>query len=504
MFKIKLKKSWLIIVVIILVIAGYYIIKAVYKNPLESYAIEKVSRGEVAQEVSETGNVEATQNINLAFKAIGKVSRINVFVGDDVKKGDILAELDSSQILAQLNSAQASLGGANIEYDKLITGATPEDIKTYQIAVDSAENDLQSSYNSALNTLDDAYTKIYNAYTVVVSVQKDNFILQDQPGVKVTESKADIALNMESARTYLDKAKASQANGDIENAVSQMSIALNNISSDLSVIRQQCNEGVYYINISAADKSSLDTHKGYINTASTNVTTARTNINADKLDLQEAKDDLALKIVAARPEDVDISKSQIQQAQANVYLYQSQLSDSRLISPINGKITELNIRAGQVISSSQSAVNLLSLEPFQIKAAVYEQDIVNVTVGNSVDINLVAFPRQTFEGKILSIDPGETIIDNVVYYQVTIEFPEQPEGIRSGMTADIVIKTNKKLDVLRVPRNAIDIIKGKALVQIANGKEVEDREIETGLEGNDYIEILSGLQEGDEIVIGRK
>ena len=153
---------------------------------------------------------------------------------------------------------------------------------------------------------------------------------------------------------------------------------------------------------------------------------------------------------------------------------------------------------------AQSAINLLSTDPFEIKVAVYEQDIVNVKVGNDVKIDLVAFPKNAFLGKVLSIDPAETIIDNVVYYEITIDFPDQPEGIRSGMTADITIETNKKDNVLMVPKNVVQNLGGKDLVQVVKNGKIENREIITGLEGNEYYEVLSGLSDGDTIITGKK
>ncbi|MCX6765109.1 MAG: biotin/lipoyl-binding protein, partial [Candidatus Nealsonbacteria bacterium] len=144
----KISKTWLVIIVIILMIVGYYIAKSVFKNPTDAYVLEKVSKGDVVQEVSETGSVKATENISLGFKSIGKIAKINIAVGDKVKKGDVLAELDSSQISAQLQSARAALNYTANQYDS---------------GVASAKDNLQSAYKSALNVLSDAYTEIYNA-----------------------------------------------------------------------------------------------------------------------------------------------------------------------------------------------------------------------------------------------------------------------------------------------------------------------------------------------------
>jgi len=502
--KFKITKTWLIVIIIVILMIGYFSVKQIFKNPLEGYITEEVSQGEVIQEVSETGSVKATEDLNLSFKGIGKISSINVSVGDSVKKGQVLAKLDSSQILAQLQSAEAALSVASTQYEKLLKGSTSEDIKTYQDAVDSANHDLQSAYDSALNVLDDAYNKIYNAYNIVSSLQQSYFYMSDQQGIKVSSSKDDISSNMKDVRIYIDKAEVNKTKEDIDTAISHAILALDNIYNDLKIIRDQCEQGIYYTSVTAADKTSVDTQKGYINTASTTVISSQQDITAYKIALQKANDNLSFKTANPRAEDVDIYKSQIEQAKANVGLYQSQLSDNSIYSPIDGKITAINVKKGETVNSSESIINLLSSEPFQVKVDIYEQDIVNIKSGDLVKISLVAFQKETFEGKVLSIDPAEKIVDNVVYYQVTIEFPKQPEGVRSGMTADIVIETNKKEDVLRVSKNAVETINNKETVQVVSNGKIENREIIVGLEGSDYYEVTSGLSERDLIVVGTK
>jgi len=492
---IKIKRKWIIIAAVILIIIGYFVITNLLKKPSDSYVTEKAVKGVVLQEISETGSVRATESVSLGFKSMGKIAKINVAVSNIVKKGDILAELDLSQSSAQLQAAKAALEASQHQYDKLLNGLTEGDIKTYQDAVDSARHDLQAAYDSSQNTLNDAYTKIYNAYTVVTSLQNNYFSSMDQSSVRVQDGRNDININMQSVKNYI---------GDNDSAVSSMIIALDNISNDLKIIREQCDEGVYYFRVSAADKTILDTQKGYINTASTSVTTSQQSINSYKIALQRAEDNLALKTANPRSEDVNISQSQIDQAQANVNLYQSQISDAYLRSPIDGRVTNVNAKRGEVASPSVPIINLLSSDPFQIKVNIYEQDIVNVKIGDIVSINLVAFPKQNFEGKVIAIDPAEKIVDNVVYYEVTIDFPNQPQDAKSGMTADIVIKTNSKDGVLRIPKNAMENIDGKDILQIITKGKVEDRQILAGLEGNDYVEVLSGLNEGDEVVVGKK
>lgn len=483
-WKIKISKGWFVAIIIILAIVAYYILSAAFKNPLSGYITETVVRGDVVQEVSETGSVKAAEDISLGFKSVGKIAAINVAVGSNVKKGDILAELDASQIRAQLQSAKAALNYATNQYNS---------------GVAAAKDDLQSSYDTALNNLSDAYTKVYNAYNVVVSLRNAYFSAADQPGLRVASSKDDISQNMQNIKQYLDAVQETQQGQDIDSAISEYLIALNNIANDLGVIRQQCDQGIYYSAVSAADKTSLDTQKTYINTALTNITTSQTSISSYKITLQKAYDSANNSGAGD-----SVSGAQVEQAQANVNLYQSQLNDSYLVAPANGKITQINTKKGETVSPAETLITLLSAEPFQIKVPIYEQDIVNVEVGDNVKIDLVPFPDKVFNGKVLLVDPAETIIDNVVYYNVTIDLPDQPEGIKSGMTADITIEANKKENILRVPENAVENIDGEYLVQIVRGKNIESKSIKVGLEGNDYYEVISGLNEGDVIITGNK
>jgi HlyD family secretion protein len=500
--KIRISKKWLFVIIIIVIILGYYAVRQVLKNPADGYLTEKIERGEVLQEISETGSVKATEELSLGFKAVGKIARINTIVGENVKRGDILAELDSGQISAQVLSAKAALQSAESEYEKLINGSTSEYIKIYQDAVDSAQQTLDSEYEDAINNLDSVYSKIYDAYNTVILMQYNYFSSADQQGIKIQDSKNDIAGNMEDIKIYIDKTKESKETKDVDNTISRAILVLDNVYNDLKVAREQCDQGSYYLNISSTDKALLDTQKTYINTSLSTIKALQQNISAYKINLQKAKNDLAYRTAGPRQEDIDIYSLAVEKARANLELYQSQIGDNYIYSPIDGKITAINAKKGETVNTS-SIIDLLSSEPFQIKVDIYEQDIVNVKTGDLVKIELVAFPKDTFEGKVLSIDPAEKIVDNVVYYQVTIDFPEQPDGIRSGMTADIVIQTNKKEDVLRISKNAVESIGGKELVQVFINKKIEEREIITGLEGTDYFEVLSGLSEGDEIILNQ-
>jgi len=463
--KIKIKKKWSIIIIIVLLFVGFFVIKPLFKSPTEGYITEKIIKGEVLQEVSETGNIKATDDFSLGFKSIGKVSQLYVAIGDTVKRGQTLASLDSSQLSAQLQAAKAA---ANNYGSGLVT----------------AQDNLQSAYSSALNVLTDSYAKIYNAYFKAVVEVKD---LTTWPyNDRIWENKYEISRNYEKTKQIVDQVNINKTQDSIDDTVSQTLLILKEIKNSLTIIREKYDEGMFTSIVSSDYKSSLDVQIGHINSAISNVSASQQAISSYKIALQKIQD------------------SQIDQAQGNVGVLQSQIDDSYLVAPTDGIITQVDIKRGETVSAGQSAITLLSNNPFQIKAYIYEQDIVNVKIGDKVRIDLVAFPKQTFEGKVLLIDPAETIIDNVIYYKVTIDFPNQPSGIKSGMTADIVIETSKKEKVLRVPKNAVERTNGKGTVQVVEKGKIIDKEITVGLEGNDYYEVLSGLEEGATIITGKK
>lgn len=505
MFKIKkIKKKWFFIIAIILIIGGYFVFNSIFKKDSDGYITEKVSRGIVSQTISETGSVKATDSIELGFKTSGKITAINVVVGQKVKAGDVLVKLSTEQLAIQLEDSRAALDAANKNYDKLLNGATPEDVKTVEDLKVAAEDDLNSAYTTAINTLNDAYNKIYNAYTTVTSIRDSYFSTFDQQGIKVIDNRNIIQNKLTDTKIYLDTAKNSLKREDIDFAVSRVISNLNSVHDSLRIIRELCDEGNYYYDVSATDKTSLDTQRTNINTALTSVTTAQQDISSYKIDLQKAESDLILKLAKPRQEDIDLYHAEIREAEADVSLLQSQIEDMYLKTPVDGRITKINNKTGEVVSISDSIINLLSSNPFQIKADIYEQDIVNVKIDNPVAVSLVAFPKETFSGKVISIDPAEKIVDNVVYYEVTIDFPDQPDSVMSGMTADIVIKANEKNNILRVPKNAVGKIDNKETVQVLKKGKIENKTITTGFEGDDYYEVTSGLSDGEIIVIGKK
>jgi len=183
---------------------------------------------------------------------------------------------------------------------------------------------------------------------------------------------------------------------------------------------------------------------------------------------------------------------------------ENQIEDTVLRSPVDGQVTKINKRVGEQVQPmlKDPVISLLPVAPFEVEVDIYEEDIVKINVGNSVDIVLTPFPDEILKGKVVSIDPVEKLIEGVVYYEITIDFEDPPEKLKPGMTADVIIKTASRENVLVIPEEAIEKKDGKVIVQVFIGKTPQEREIEIGLIGSDdMVEVISGLKEGEEVVI---
>ncbi len=512
------KKIILIIIIIVLLAIGVYQVFLKEKKP--EFTLIEVVRGNIAQEIFASGQVRKGEKINLTFKNAGRIEKIYAELGDDIEQGQELAELDTTDLYLQLQEARISLELAQLNLDKLLAGASPEEIKITETQVENAQislriagENLKNSYEAAITVLDDSHPQIYNALDFVKEFVEEYVAVYDQDGRRIISIRDEIESVEEEAKLYLEIAKKDSAsNKDVEDALLIMRSSLEKTFNNLETIREITDESAVYRNkVSAADKSSLDTQKTNINGALGNVIGVQQTISSmelsletAKINLQETENRLDLIRAETRQIDIDLYETQIKQAQTQVQFYENQLQQSKLISPVQGKIIEIKKRVGELVQSTmQDAVMvILPAVPYEIKINIYEEDVVKINVGNSVEITLVAFPGETFEGKIISISPAEKIIDGVVYYETTIGFEEVPEGIKLGMTADVVIQADLKENVLVIPRDVIQRKEGKTIVEIfKDGLSIEEKEIGIGLRGNnDMVQVLSGLEEGEKVI----
>jgi len=199
---------------------------------------------------------------------------------------------------------------------------------------------------------------------------------------------------------------------------------------------------------------------------------------------------------------VDIKQFSLNKAVKNFEIYNHSLTTTYIYAPFAGTITNVDIKVGNYTSSTKTSIVLQDLENLKLVVNIPESQVTKVKVGLPALMTLDAFPGKKFSGKISSIDESETVLNNITYYQAEIVPPENPD-FRSGMAVDVNIETNKKINALVIPFYAISDVDGDhAKVNIIKDNKIIEKDVIIGLETEDgLIEVVSGLNEGDKLVI---
>lgn len=527
----------IILVIIILIIIAGIIYQLFLKKEEPKFTLEKVKRATIKETISETGAIKKGEEVSLSFEEKGKISEVRVKVGDKVEENQVLAKLDTSNLLIELEEAKASLEVAQAKFNKLMKGSTKEEIEVAQAKVSKAQTDLENAnqnlkdvkaaaqdnidqdYGDALSTLDDASLKITNSLNDVDSIQRNYFTSNDQEGTKVREEEDRIRDSKNNADYYLDLAKQDSTHDNIDTALSKFKESLTVIYNSLSKIREICEQPSYRNDVSSSDKTTLDNHKSYINTAKTNIedsqqdissteisnqskiNTAQSKVSKAEASLEEAEKNLSLVKAEPTDEEIKLHKAQVKQAKANINLLEKKIRDSIIRSPVEGQIAKVEKRVGETVKGLEPVLILIPEVKFQVEVDIYEEDIAKVERGDPVEIKVVAFPGQELKGEVVAIDPSEKIIKDVVYYEVTISLAKEKKGIKPGMTADIEIITASKENTLVIPEEALQRKKGRNIVEVYKEGRIEEREVKIGLKSDNKIEIVSGLKQGQQVIL---
>jgi multidrug efflux pump subunit AcrA (membrane-fusion protein) len=197
-----------------------------------------------------------------------------------------------------------------------------------------------------------------------------------------------------------------------------------------------------------------------------------------------------------------ISRSNIEEIQAQLRQQQIRLSYTKIYSPINGIVSDVTAQEGETIVAGLQVANLVTvLDPTKLEMWIYvdETDIGKAAVGQDVEYYVDTYAAKTFKGKIEKIYPQPVVKENIVYYLSTLRVsPEDAQFLRPEMTTRVRIITEEKTNILTVPNAAVKFERGKQVAYRVTGQQkVEKMEVKIGVRGEDKTEILSGVSEGD-------
>ncbi|GAG13500.1 unnamed protein product, partial [marine sediment metagenome] len=219
--------------------------------------------------------------------------------------------------------------------------------------------------------------------------------------------------------------------------------------------------------------------------------------------IAQAESSLARLLSMPSPEDVAVAESQVAQARVGVEIAQSRLADASLTVPFAGTLVSWDLHEGDALVPGAPVGTLVDLSRLHIEVGIDETEIGRVAPGQEVRITFDAFLDQPVAGHVAEIDLVGTLLQGIVNYGVRIEPSATDLGIKPAMTAAIEIVVKQKEDVLLVPNRALRRDQEGKHVEVLRGNVPTRVYITTGLSNDDYTEVISGLKEGDEIVVSR-
>ncbi len=504
-------KITIVVVAVAIAVGGFFFFNRAKTPAYETIAVE---RGTLLQEVSVTGNVTPIQSATLAFEKGGKIKKIYTDVGKQVFAGQILAETDNAELGAGILDAQANLAAENAKLAELKRGSRPEELQVSETTVANAKISKTDADQNFRDKIGDAYTKADDA----VRNQVDQFMSNPRtPTPQLNFVVADDQLRIDIVQKryviellFLPWQKDISVLGSAENPKPSGELAQNN----LAAIKGFLDKIALAVNAltpsGTLSQTTIDSYKGSVTSARSNINTAIVNLTAaeEKFSTAEsnlllAQNELTLKQSGVGGEEITAQEARVQQAEAKVETVRAQFEKTILRSPIDGIVTKKDAKEGEIMAPNALVVSVISDQKFEIDVNIPETDIAKVKTGNTAVTTLDAYGESvSFEATVASIEPAATVIEGVPTYKTTLYFTKYDPRIKSGMTANIDILTDKRENALSVPTRAITIDDSGITVGVENpDKTIRRVTVTVGMKSFDgKTEITSGLKEGDRVV----
>lgn len=291
---------------------------------------------------------------------------------------------------------------------------------------------------------------------------------------------------------YMSAATRETIKSSIAAERSSIQTATSSVASVQSALQ---NASASYDTKIAAQSASLVTLQGTRDKAKADILTYESSVRS-------AEAQLALKQAGARQTDIDAAHARVRQAQANLARTAADYGDTILTAPVSGTVTHVNIRIGEALPAG-AAITLLGDSPYRVEMFVSEIDIPKVKLTQSGSIELDAFRSVHMKLRVGDIDPAATDKDGVPKYRVRLDFVHPHPELKIGMTGDAEIVTGERRDVISIPQRAVvEDADGNDIVRVlTEGETVEERPVETGMEAATGDIEVTGVKEGEVVVI---
>ncbi len=504
------------IIVLLIIVGGYFGYKAFFANKSSiRYVFAQVQKGTLITSISGSGQVSASNQVDIKSKASGDIIYIGVKNGQEVKAGTLIAQLDTTDAQKLVRDAEINLQNAEIslEQSKTTEDNTNGLDRNYQQGLNEVEAMLNDSsgiinnlnealFDDSINGNSKSNLDIYMFYT--------NQGLLQNPGNNIYYNSYQAAKNSyeKNFNDYQNITRTSNKSS-IESFVDETYQTTKLISE---AIKKSYNIIYLYkkniLGQGVAINPSIDTYLSNLNSDGS-------KINNHLISLSDIKD-----TIKNDPLSIQSKELALEQKQNALLDAKNTLSNYYIYAPFDGIIATLDVRVGDSLTSASTITTLITKQKIA-EISLNEVDIAKIKTGQKTTLTFDALSDLSITGEVAEIDSIGTTSQGVVTYNVKIAFDTQDERIKPGMSVTAAIITDTKQDVLLVPNSAIKstgnthyvetfnniIPSDKFLASITSSTGISSKtpplqqSVETGSSNDSFIEITDGLKEGDIIVV---
>lgn len=505
------RSLFVIVALVVVVVAGFGFrrLSAANRRANDELETAVVRRGTLVASVSASGTVEARRRVALTFKTPGRVAQVYVETGDEVAAGNFLVRLDTAELELHVAQARAGLAAAEARLAQLKAGPRAEDLAAALAAVDSARAQLdklqagpdEADVLAARAALDSAQKNLHKVLAGPTQFEIDRAkrnLDQAKNQLYSAQSQRDsvcgrVGLSTEEA---LDQGIAPAGQAQCDQAEAQVLIAqvsVDQAAAALDELKAQPDEAAVAAARAQVAQAQVQLQRLLEGPGKAELAAAQAQLRQAEAQLEKLK---------AGPTEEELAAAQAQVEQARVAVRQAELAleNATLTAPMAGTVALVGAVEGELISAAQPTVVLIDTSEFKITLAIDETDIGKLEVGQPATITLDAFPGEELRGQVTEVSPAGTVQQGIVTYSVTVRPDPTDLPVRPGMTAGVDIVVAEKENVLLVPNRAIRTQEGKRVVLVLRGDQTVPVEVETGLRNEQFVEIRSGLSEGDHVI----
>ena len=465
-----------------------------------SYTTAEVTRMDVSSSITGSGTLEAADSYSVTTLIEGSILTADFEEGDEVEEGTILYTIDSSDASNSLEQAEISL------------------------------NQAQRSYNNQLESQEDLTITAPVAgqvYSIDVEVGDDVAAGETVATIRDSQTMSlEVSFPADAATSFY---VGQSATVTLDSTFETLTGTISKISGTDTVLTG--NVIVRTVTIDVSNPGGLSTEQiasAAVGTATSTASGTFTYKEEETVTAQVSGEVSSIRVsegdqvssgqplIVLTSDDLDDSlqsaSESLRNAEISLENQYENLDDYTITSPIKGTIVDKNYNAGETTEANQVLCTIYDLSYLTMTLSVDELDIASIEVGQSVSIVADAVEDTTYTGTVTKVSVAGTSSGSATTYPVTIRIDET-DGLLPGMSVDATIELASAEDVLAIPSAALN--RGDTVLvtadspSAANGTLVESTtedgedyysvEVTTGVSGDDYIEIVSGLQEGDTV-----